>query len=284
MFLLFTYMNYIQLINLFWQTRREVRITSVEADLYFFLLQESNNRNWENPFECPNGLICVTIGVTEKTMIEARNRLQQKGLIKFESGKRKTKSPVYTILNCNIYSKKVSIKVSKNDSKKVSKKRNNIYINKTETKTKESNTDVLPKKEDSVSSSAHINYQKIKDDYNTMFTGKLPAVSTLTDKRKSAIRARISEHGIDSVQRVFGNVLKSPFLLGCNNRNWKCNFDWIFAPTNFLKILEENYIQHGQVDYATEIRAYSTSDKAASRDALEKEANRILQQFATEDS
>ncbi|WP_418495509.1 hypothetical protein [Coprobacter sp.] len=275
-------MNYIQLINLFWQTRREVRITSVEADLYFFLLQESNNRDWENPFECPNGLICVTIGVTEKTMIEARNRLQQKGLIKFESGKRKMKSPVYTILNCNIYSKKVSIKVSKNDSKKVSKNRNNIYINKTETKTKESNTDVLPKKEDS--SSAHINYQKIKDDYNTMFTGKLPAVSTLTDKRKSAIRSRISEHGISSVQRVFDNVLKSPFLLGCNNRNWKCNFDWMFAPTNFLKILEGNYIQHGQVSYTTEIRAYSTSEKAASRDALEKEANRILQQFAAEDS
>ncbi len=282
MLLLFTYMNYIQLINLFWQTRREVRITSVEADLYFFLLQESNNRDWENPFECPNGLICVTIGVTEKTMIEARNRLQQKGLIKFESGKRKMKSPVYTILNCNIYSKKVSIKVSKNDSKKVSKNRNNIYINKTETKTKESNTDVLPKKEDS--SSAHINYQKIKDDYNTMFTGKLPAVSTLTDKRKSAIRSRISEHGISSVQRVFDNVLKSPFLLGCNNRNWKCNFDWMFAPTNFLKILEGNYIQHGQVSYTTEIRAYSTSEKAASRDALEKEANRILQQFAAEDS
>lgn len=118
-------MNYIELINLFWQTRRKVRITSVEADLYFFLLQESNNRSWENPLECPNGLICVTIGVTEKTMIEARNRLQQKGLIEFESGKRKSKSPVYTILNCNIY--------SKNDSIKVSKNRNLKYINKTET-------------------------------------------------------------------------------------------------------------------------------------------------------
>lgn len=283
MFLLFTYMNYIQLINLFWQTRREVRITSVEADLYFFLLQESNNRNWENPFECPNGLICVTIGVTEKTMIEARNRLQQKGLIKFESGKRKTKSPVYTILNCNIYSKKVSKKVSKNDSKKVSKKRNNIYINKTETKTKESNTDVLPKKEDSVSSSAHINYQKIKDDYNTMFAGRLPTVSTLTDKRKSAIRARILAHGIESVQIVFDNVLKSPFLLGYNEHNWKCNFDWIFNQNNFLKILEGNYVQQGNSN-TTGNRGYSTSDKAASRNALEKEASRILQQFATEDS
>ena len=170
------------------------------------------------------------------------------------------------------------------DIQKMGQAKGNKKKKEEETKIKESNTDVLPKKEDSVSYSAHINYQKIKDDYNTMFTGKLPAVSTLTDKRKSAIRARISEHGIDSVQRVFDNVFKSPFLLGCNNRNWKCNFDWIFAPTNFLKILEGNYIQHGQVDYTTEIRAYSTSDKAASRDALEKEANRILQQFATEDS
>lgn len=57
-------MNYIELINLFWQTRRRVRLSSVEADLYFFLLQECNTQNWENPFECPNGLICVSIGVS----------------------------------------------------------------------------------------------------------------------------------------------------------------------------------------------------------------------------
>ena len=272
-------MNYIQLINLFWQTRREVRITSVEADLYFFLLQESNNRNWENPFECPNGLICVTIGVTEKTMIEARNRLQQKGLIKFDPGKRKTKSPVYTILNCNIYSKKVSKKVSNN----IYNNKNNIYKTETETETKESNTNVLLKKDDSFSSLERINYQKIKDDYNTMFAGRLPTVSTLTDKRKSAIRARILAHGIESVQIVFDNVLKSPFLLGYNEHNWKCNFDWIFNQNNFLKILEGNYVQQGNSN-TTGNRVHSTSDKAASRNALEKEASRILQQFATEDS
>ena len=274
-------MNYIQLINLFWQTRREVRITSVEADLYFFLLQESNNRNWENPFECPNGLICVTIGVTEKTMIEARSRLQQKGLIKFDPGKRKTKSPVYTILNCNIYSKKVSKKVSNN----IYNNKNNIYKTETETETetKESNTNVLLKKDDSFSSLERINYQKIKDDYNTMFAGRLPTVSTLTDKRKSAIRARILAHGIESVQIVFDNVLKSPFLLGYNKLNWKCNFDWIFNQNNFLKILEGNYVQQGNSN-TTGNRGHSTSDKAASRNALEKEASRILQQFATENS
>ena len=82
-------MNYIELINLFWQIRRRVRLSSSEADLYYFLMQESNARQWENPFECTNGIICATIGFSEKTMIDARNRLKEKGLIDFEAGQRR---------------------------------------------------------------------------------------------------------------------------------------------------------------------------------------------------
>lgn len=91
-------MNYIELINHFWKERRRTRLASTEADLYYFLMQESNIRGWENPFECSNGLIAATIGVTEKTLIDARSRLQQKGLISFVPGQRKKKSPVYTLL------------------------------------------------------------------------------------------------------------------------------------------------------------------------------------------
>lgn len=101
-------MNYIELINLFWQTRRTVRLTCAEADLYYFLMQESNIRGWENPFECSNGIICAVIGIGENTLINARKRLQQKGLIAFVAGQRKHKSPVYTLL----YSKKESIQES----------------------------------------------------------------------------------------------------------------------------------------------------------------------------
>lgn len=91
-------MNYIELINLFWQIRRKVRLSSSEADLYYFLMQESNARQWENPFECTNGIVCATIGFSEKTMIDARNRLKEKGLIDFEAGQRRLRSPVYTLL------------------------------------------------------------------------------------------------------------------------------------------------------------------------------------------
>lgn len=121
-------MNYIELINQFWMMRRSKRITSSEADLYFYLLKECNERNWENPFSHPNMLICATIGCSEKTLIEVRNRLKQKGLIDFESGERRLKNPVYKLLYC----KKVSKEVSKPVSKEVSKKPDiNIKLNET---------------------------------------------------------------------------------------------------------------------------------------------------------
>lgn len=111
-------MTYIDKINQFWQTQRIARLSPNEAILYLFLLNESYIRMWENPFECSNGLICVSINVSEKTLIDVRNRLQQKGFISFKAGKRKEKSPVYTLLYCNSVSinvsKKVGINVSKN--------------------------------------------------------------------------------------------------------------------------------------------------------------------------
>lgn len=93
-------MNYIELINNFWLQRRSKRITSMQADLYFFLLQESNSRNWENPFQCANGIICTAIGISENSLTDARNVLQQRGLIDFESGVKNKKSPVYYLKNC----------------------------------------------------------------------------------------------------------------------------------------------------------------------------------------
>lgn len=79
-----------------------MRFTSNEADLYYCLLNECNLRGWENPFECRNGVICSTIGVSEKTLIDIRRRLQDKGLINYQAGQRKKQSPIYTIVACGM--------------------------------------------------------------------------------------------------------------------------------------------------------------------------------------
>lgn len=106
--------SYIDYINQFWKMNRSVEFSSNEVFLYFYLLNECNIRGWQNPFEHPNKTIVLATGISEKTVIEVRNRLQQKGLITFESGKKNAKSPVYYLLD-------VSKTVSKTVSKRVSK-------------------------------------------------------------------------------------------------------------------------------------------------------------------
>lgn len=87
----------------------------------------------------------------------------------------------------------------------------------------------------------NINYNALMNTFNRMFEGKLPKVSSMTEKRKKAVKARACENGKTSIMAVFNNVLHSAFLLGRNEQNWRCDFDWIFRPTNFIKILEGNY-------------------------------------------
>jgi len=94
-------MNYLKLINQFWKLRRSKRITSKQADLYFYLIQECNARDWENPFECSNKSIIASIDMKEPTLIDARNRLKQLGLLDFKSGKRNEESPQYKITYLN---------------------------------------------------------------------------------------------------------------------------------------------------------------------------------------
>lgn len=77
--------------------------------------------------------------------------------------------------------------------------------------------------------------------FNETFKDKLPMVANMTETRRKAVKARIAEYDKNTVFLVLQKVLASPFLLGCNDRNWKCDFDWIFKAANFTKILEGNY-------------------------------------------
>lgn len=67
----------------------------------------------------------------------------------------------------------------------------------------------------------------------------------MTESRRKAVKARIAQYDKETVFIVLKKVAASPFLLGCNDRNWKCDFDWIFKAANFTKILEGNYDEKG---------------------------------------
>lgn len=98
-------MNYVNLINEFWELRRKEKITNIQADLYFFILHESNSRGkgkeWENPFKCGNDTIKAGIGIAISTLQEAREKLVELGLITFKPGIKNITNPEYFIAEFN---------------------------------------------------------------------------------------------------------------------------------------------------------------------------------------
>lgn len=72
----------------------------------------------------------------------------------------------------------------------------------------------------------------------------LPGISKMTDKRKASLKARIEEHGIETILKVVATIEDSDFLLGRNDRGWKANFDWLLQPSSMTKLIEGAY--HGR--------------------------------------
>lgn len=85
-----------------------------------------------------------------------------------------------------------------------------------------------------------IDYKSIVDNYH-LYCEKLSKIQKLSDQRKKHIAARFKEFDMETIIRVLKTVGESEFLNGNNDRSWKADFDWIFNPANFIKILEGKY-------------------------------------------
>ena len=69
---------------------------------------------------------------------------------------------------------------------------------------------------------------------------------TTGSKRNDMLRARIREHGVDTIIEAIENIRESDFLQGRNDRGWMVTFDWFLLPSNFQKVLEGNYDNRNQ--------------------------------------
>lgn len=70
---------------------------------------------------------------------------------------------------------------------------------------------------------------------------RIPKIKAVTDRRLTAVMARAREYGGDAVYEVITKAATSPFLNGGGNHVFVADFDWIFRPNNFPKVLEGNY-------------------------------------------
>jgi predicted phage replisome organizer len=108
-----------------------------------------------------------------------------------------------------------------------------------------------------------INYQQIADMYNDTCVS-FPRLTTLSDTRKKAIRARLNTYTIDDFALMFAKAEASSFLKGGNDRNWSATFDWMIKDSNMAKILDGNYDNKAS-GRATNNNGYTSSNKVADK-------------------
>lgn len=87
-------------------------------------------------------------------------------------------------------------------------------------------------------------YTQLIEDFNSTCVS-LPKCMKLTNKRKSHIKQRVADYGIDEIKMAFRKAEESDFLTG-RKGDWKASFDWMMQSSdNIAKILEGQYDNHG---------------------------------------
>lgn len=76
--------------------------------------------------------------------------------------------------------------------------------------------------------------------YNSICVS-FPKVQKISERRKTAIKARLKEFTIDEIKKAFENAENSSFLKGENNRGWRADFDWLMNENKLAKTLEGIY-------------------------------------------
>ena len=82
--------------------------------------------------------------------------------------------------------------------------------------------------------------QQIADLYNSICKS-FPAIRSLSDARKKAIKARLNTYSVEDFKAMFEKAEASSFLKGTNERNWTATFDWLIKDSNMAKVLDGNY-------------------------------------------
>ena len=138
-------MNYLELLNAFYERIQCSRVSNNGQLLYYTLLAINNKSSWSDWFSRTNVSISSLMNVSEKAFINARAELKQLGLIDFVPSKKRGECTKYRILYPTKYSTKAS---TNNSTKEVQNTVQSADIDKLKqkTKTKKSISNEIPEK------------------------------------------------------------------------------------------------------------------------------------------
>lgn len=87
--------------------------------------------------------------------------------------------------------------------------------------------------------------QPVIEEWNKLNLQKVISVNAGTT-RNTLLNARLKEYGLERVLEAIRSIDKSSYLKGQNRSGWTVTFDWFLKPSNFIKVLEGNYLDKGR--------------------------------------
>lgn len=229
------------------------RLSKSEILLLHALYMVNNKKDWDAWFEADNHQIQrLTGGLSRQSIIEARNKLKQRGRIEFKEGKKNQQAPFYRIIT---FFSKIDIQPDIQGDKEVDIQPDiqGDLFNKLN-QTKPNQEEVLPQK------NPPIPYVEIQMEYNRICTA-LSKCTKLSNKRKEAIAARIhSGYSLEDFVKLFEIAQASDFLKGKNKNNWRADFDWLICDSNMAKTLDGRYENRSAAKQSQAIQSDSTGN------------------------
>lgn len=231
-----TYIDYLNHFNLWLESN------ALEASaqlMYFKLLNVFNRAGWPDTVQVDNRRMELMLGgVAKTTVIRARDRLIEAGLIRFRRGRRGSPNRYELVKEfsdatfCATYPATISATDSATENATPIKTKNKTKNKKGHTSAKGGREGVL-------------DYEA----YRQIFIQCCPSlpepneVREWTAGRKSALRARHVD--LEAFREQCQRVERSDFLTGRlegRNGHWRgCSLDWMLKAENWQKISEGNY-------------------------------------------
>jgi hypothetical protein len=236
-----------------WVFNNPDKVRPTHISLYLFLLNQNNRAMWVEWFKCPYDLAMQGACIGNKnTYYKCLDDLQANNLIEYKKGINNYKAPMIRLIQlydieplteqvtvplCGKLTEQVTVPHTEPLTELLNK---NIYKLITDNyKLVNDKLETWLKIPSELKVSDNIPFQEIVDIFNSVCVD-LPRVEKLTETRKKLITNRIKENSFEVLGDIFKKVAESDFLSG-RKSGWKANFDWIMNPTNFVKILEDNY-------------------------------------------
>ena len=179
-----------------------------------------------------------SLGFFDKTLYENHKIITSKGVqIRYlevqKNRKMNPDMPKFNLIS-GVNSEESTQKESKVKESKVKKRKENL-----ESTTVDSSSGGEPPDAEET-----VDYKKFVEFFNAQTNGAFGiAKYPLGEKRKASIRARVREHGKQTLFDVIKKASESDFLKGNGQRGFVATLDWIIKPSNFEKILSGNYVR-----------------------------------------